>query len=100
MTILMNESPAHSAHSKFPKPVILSPSFGRRTSRNASGVFALSRLLTQNIWPKSQEETTECETSRQVLRPKEGLRMTVLITVLRKLGLFPTDLGFREGHGL
>src|SRR5436305_620599 len=101
MTILMNESPAHSAHSKFPKPVILSPSFGRRTSRDVSVLSAPSGLL-HEVSCKGHDAASTYESSRQVLRPKEGLRMRMLIRVLRSLGLFPTnlDLSIREGHGL
>jgi len=34
--------------------------------------------LTQNSGPKSQESAFETEASREILRPKQGLRMTGL----------------------
>src|SRR5690348_12738637 len=64
-------------NSKIPKPLILSPSFGRRISRNVSALITFSRLFDRPLTsPKSLERATNFETSREILRPKEGLRMT------------------------
>jgi TolB protein len=68
-------------HSIVSTSVILSLSFGRRTSRNTSGWSALSRLLNE-VSPKTQESAFATDESSEVLRPKEGLRMTGLRTRL------------------
>ena len=52
--------------------VILSPSVGRRTSRDVSGFVALAGLLHEDLWPKSQEIAFKSHTLREILRPKEG----------------------------
>src|SRR4051812_14197823 len=57
------------------KPVILSPSFRRRAFRNTSGWCAASRLLNE-ISRKSQDSPLKMDAFREVLRPKDGLRIT------------------------
>lgn len=62
------------------KPVILSPAVGRRTSRDDSAVNAVRvalRPTTVGCWPKGRDTATKSFTSREVLRPKSGFRMTV-----------------------
>ena len=60
------------------RPVILSPSAGRRTSRDVSDFVGPNRRLHEDLWPKSQATAFKSYTSREVLRPTEGLRMTSL----------------------
>jgi len=51
-------------------------SFGRRISRDVSD-FATSRLFAQDFRPKSRDKAFKAEILREILRPKEGLRMTL-----------------------
>ena len=37
---------------------------------------ALSRLFGEDLWPKSPEAAIQFDTFREILRPKDGLRMT------------------------
>src|ERR1700745_1742129 len=94
MTILMKKSSGFPVRFKPLNSVILSPSFGRRPSRDVSDALASSRLLTQNLGPKSQDAATKSDIFREVLRPKEGLRMTVCRAGLRKtvLGMFHASI--------
>jgi hypothetical protein len=54
------------------KAVILRPAFGRRTSRNDLDLIALSRLLHQDFWPKSQDATSKSEASLEILRQRKA----------------------------
>src|SRR5215813_1125527 len=83
MTLLMRNFKGLPVRSKLLKSVILSPSFGRRTSRDVSDAFVLFWLFGQESWAKSRDAATKFETFREVLRPKEGLRMTDHGTGLR-----------------
>jgi TolB protein len=73
--------------SKLLNSVILSPSFGRRTSRDASDFIGPSRLFAKGPQPKSLDAATTSDIFRQVLRPKEGLRMTEFRRLTRQ-GVF------------
>jgi len=64
-------------NSRISNSVILSPSFGRRISRNVSGLLAVSGLFYECLsLPKSLQRAIKFERLREILRPKEGLRMT------------------------
>ena len=52
-------------------------------SRNTSDYIALSRLLAQEFSCKSLDSASMSEALREVLRPKEGLRMTVFRAFIR-----------------
>ena len=84
----MKNFSSRPVRSKLLKTVILSPSFGRRISRNVSDAVAISRLLGERFWVKSRDMATRSEASREVFRPKEGLRMTVL----REQGVFRASI--------
>jgi hypothetical protein len=58
--------------------VILRPVCGRRISRDVAGLIAVNRLSGQGLLLKSRGTTWKSDTFREVLRPKDGLRMTVL----------------------
>src|SRR3954469_25994227 len=77
MKILIGNPKSRFAPRKIPTSVILSPSFGRRTSRNISGWSAPSRLLNE-VSRKSQDIASTNDGFSEVLRPKEALRMTGL----------------------
>src|ERR1700746_3713422 len=58
------------------KPVILSPAFGRRISRDASYFLAASGLFGRGFLVKSRDRAIKSDTFREILRPKDGHRMT------------------------
>src|SRR5579864_7959589 len=60
--------------------VILSP-FGRRISRDTSDIHEVVKLFDPcpDFWWKGQESAFKTDASREVLRRKARLRMTVLI---------------------
>lgn len=64
------------AHSN-PEAVILSPSFGRRASRDISDLIALGMALpARSMGEGASPSAFRSQTSPEILRPKEGLRMT------------------------
>src|SRR5438270_7870864 len=76
MKILIGNPKSCFAPRKIPTSVILSPSFGRRTSRNISGWSAPSRFL--NEVSRKSQDTAFTNHGFSEVRPKEGLRMTGL----------------------
>ena len=69
---------------RLPILVILRPDVGRRICGDDSDLIALSRHFHQNLWPKSRETAFKSDTFREILRPKEGLRMSVLKKVVQR----------------
>ena len=72
------------------KSVILSPSFGRRPSRDISNLFALSWLFGESPWPKGWESANKSHASRGVPSTGSGPRQGPTMTVLKVKSLRDT----------
>src|ERR1700746_3506514 len=69
--------------------VILSPSFGRRISRNASDFHSAGVALRPKTWifrERAIQAAIKSEIFREILRPKEELRMTVFQSCFLTIG--------------
>jgi hypothetical protein len=54
------------------------PLFRAKSLRDASNVIALFEVLLKESWQKRQDRASKIDTLGEILRPKEGLRMTEL----------------------
>jgi hypothetical protein len=75
-----------SSNSELQRPVILRPDFGRRIFRNIQDIIAVSVAL----WPmlrvlgrRAMPAANQSDTSREILRAKEALRMTDFLLIPR-----------------
>jgi hypothetical protein len=66
--------------------VILRPSLAEGPTKIIQGLNALSRLFCEELSLKSRDTAIRSDASREVLRPKEGLRMTGLVMLLSVAG--------------
>src|SRR5579872_3555859 len=92
---------AHNMTEANKQTVILSRVFRRRISGKTSGLTCAVAAFIRRAWPKSQERAFSAHTSREILRPKPGLRMTVPWWPSPRLQLHPFDrltLGLLTAH--
>src|SRR5689334_5773887 len=66
------------------RPIILKSGFGRTISRDGYAFNAVSGLLleTGDSWPRAATVHFRLKVLREILRPRPGLRMTVLLMVI------------------